>query len=197
MHPLHPELTAAMSAMLDKLDAWLRSGGYSGEPVKMFLAGGMALHFHCGARYTEDVDASFSARLLVPSRELTVDYVREDGTPSTLYFDANYNTTFALLHPDFQENAVAWPGIGNERRLVHLYVFSALDLAVSKISRFAAQDRDDILLLAAHDFFSAAQLRTHAVEALDYYVGNTRWVHGTIDLICDDIAHEKENRPAR
>jgi len=197
MHPLHPELTAALSAMLDKLDAWLRSGDYAGEPVKMFLAGGMALHFHTGARYTEDVDASFSARLLVPSRELTVDYVRADGSPSTLYFDANYNTTFALLHPDFQENAVEWQGIGNERRLVHLYVFSPLDLAVSKISRFASQDRDDILLLAARGYFTAEQLKAHAVEALDYYVGNTHWVRGTIDLICEDIAHEKETRPAR
>jgi hypothetical protein len=62
-----------MGQMLDKLDAHLRSGGYEGEPIRMFLAGGMALHYHCGARYTEDVDASFSARLLVPARELTVE----------------------------------------------------------------------------------------------------------------------------
>ena len=91
MHTPHPELTRAMSAMLEKLDGFLRAGGCEGEPVKMFLAGGMAMHFHCGARYTEDVDASFSARLLVPAHDLTVDYVREDGTPSALYFDANYN----------------------------------------------------------------------------------------------------------
>ena len=47
-----------MGQMLDKLDAHLRSGGYEGDPIRMFLAGGMALHYHCGARYTEDVDAS-------------------------------------------------------------------------------------------------------------------------------------------
>lgn len=43
MHTLHPELTRAMGAMLDKLDVFLRSGGYSGEPVRMYLAGGMAI----------------------------------------------------------------------------------------------------------------------------------------------------------
>ena len=187
MHPRQPELTRAMSVMLDKLDAFLRSGGYAGEPVRMFLAGGMALHYHCGARYTEDVDASFSARLLVPAHDLTVDYRREDGTPSTLYFDANYNDTFALLHPDYREDAVAWEDIGNERRLVQLFVLTPLDLAVSKISRYSPQDRADILLLAEHRFFNAAQLRRRAEEALDYYVGNTHWVRSTIDLLCDEI----------
>ncbi len=193
MHPRHPELTAAMGTMLDKLDAWLRAGDYDGEPVRMYLAGGMALHFHCGARYTDDVDASFSARLLVPARELVVDYRREDGTPSTLYFDANYNDSFALLHPDHRKNAIEWPGIGNDRRLVHLYVINPLDLAVSKISRFAPQDREDVLLLASRGFFTADELRTHALQALDYYVGNTQWVRGTIDLICEEMGQAGTN----
>ena len=82
-------------------------------------------------------------------------------------------------------------------RLIHLQVFSPIDLAVSKISRFASQDREDILLLASRGFFTTEQLRTHAVAALDYYVGNTHWVRGTIDLICEDIAHENESRPVR
>ena len=187
MQQRHPELSQALRRMLDKLDVHLRSGGYEGAPIRMFLAGGMALHYHCGARYTEDVDASFSARLLVPAHELTVDYQRADGKASTLYFDANYNDTFALMHPDYRENAVEWSGIGNELRKVHLYVLTRLDLAVSKISRFSPQDREDILLLARVPFFTAGELRRHAVEALDYYVGNTQWVRETIDLICEEI----------
>lgn len=188
MHLLRPELTRALSAMLGKIDVVLRSGGYSGAPVQMFLVGGMALHFHCGARYTEDVDASFSARLLLPTSELTVDYLREDGTPSALYFDANYNDTFALMHPDYRADATEWPGIGNESRLVRLFVITPVDLAVSKISRFSPQDREDILLLASRDLFTAAQFRQRACEALDYYVGNTAWVRGTIEQVCAEIA---------
>ena len=176
-----------MGAMLGKLDALLRGGGYAGEPVKMFLAGGMALHFHCGARFTEDVDATFSARLLLPLNELTVDYRREDGTPSALYFDANYNDTFALMHPDYRKNAVEWQGIGNETRLVQLFVLTPLDLAVSKLSRFSPQDRADIALLASRGLFTAEELRRYALEALDYYVGNTAWVRGTIEQVCAEM----------
>jgi len=183
----HPELTWAMGQMLDKLDSHLRAGGYEGRPVQMYLAGGMALHYHCGSRYTEDVDASFSARILVSSRNLTVDYLREDGKASSLYFDANYNDTFALMHPDYRDNAIEWIGIGNELRKVQLYVLTPLDLAVSKISRFSPQDREDILLLARSAFFTAEALRGHALEALDCYVGNTRWVRGTLDLLCEEI----------
>jgi len=45
--------------MLNRLDRHLRDGGYEGASVLMYLAGGMAVHFHCGSRYTDDVDASF------------------------------------------------------------------------------------------------------------------------------------------
>ena len=182
-----------MRTMLDKLDALLRGGGYEGEPVRMFLAGGMALHFHCGARFTEDVDATFSARLLLPLNELTVDYVREDGTPSALYFDANYNDTFALMHPEYRTNAVEWQGIGNETRLVRLFVLSPVDLAVSKISRFSPQDREDIALLGAAGFFEPEELRERALEALSCYVGNTAWVRGTIEQVCAEMAHRRRN----
>lgn len=186
MHSAHPELTQALVAMLDKMDASIRQSGYAGEPIRMFVAGGIAVHYHCGTRYTGDVDATFSRRMLLPYKDLVVKYLREDGKAATLYLDPTYNDTFALLHPDHQDNAIEWQGIGNEGRLLHAYVFTPLDLAVSKIARFSEQDREDICSLSA--FFTAAQLRSHAEEALDYYVGNTQWVRGSIDLICSEIA---------
>lgn len=187
MHNLHPELTAALGIMLDRLDGILRRSGYAGEPVQMYLAGGMAVHYHCGTRYTEDVDATFSRRLLIPYEELAVSYVRQDQTEATIYLDPTYNDTFALLHPDHRESCVEWEGIGNENRLIHLRVFCPLDLAVSKIARFSPSDREDILALAARRFFSVAQLQQHAREALGYYVGDTRWIHLNLSEICQDI----------
>lgn len=183
----HPELACALSAMLDRIDAWLRDGGYTGHPVQMFLAGGMAVNFHCGTRYTEDVDATFSARLLLPARQMTVDYVRNDGTPALLYFDANYNDTFALMHPDYREESVDWEGIGNESRLVRLRVLNPLDLAVSKISRSSSQDLEDIRALSSLGLFTRDELRARAFEALDFYVGNTVWVRDTIEKVCSGI----------
>jgi len=68
-----------------------------------------------------------------------------------------------------------------------LFVLTPLDLAVSKISRFSPQDREDIALLASRRFFTAAELRGRALEALQYYVGNTAWVRGTIERVCAEM----------
>lgn len=187
MHSLHPELTQAMSTMLDRIDAIIRQSGYAGEPVQMYLAGGMAVHYHCGTRYTEDVDATFSHRLLLPPQEVVVGYVRENGSEASIYLDPTYNDTFALLHPDHRESCVEWAGIGNERRLIHLRVFCPVDLAVSKLSRFSPNDQADILALAQQRFFSVPQLHTRAGEALDYYVGDTRWIHLNLKQISEGI----------
>ena len=185
MSERHPSLTAALSEMLNRLDRHLRDGGYEGAPVQMYLAGGMAVHFHCGSRYTEDVDASFSKRMLVPVNDLTVDYVREDGSPSALYFDANYNDTFALMHPDYRQDSVEWAGLGGG--LVRLRVLNPLDLAVSKLSRYSEQDREDVLLLARQRYFTADELRGRALAALDYYVGDSRWIRLILDQLADEI----------
>lgn len=187
MHSRHSELTGALAEMMDKLHDYLLKGGYNGDPIRMFLAGGMAVHYHCGTRYTEDVDASFSARVIFPADDLTVDYLRQDGSPSTLYFDANYNDGFALMHPDYRDDAMPWLGIGNEKRLVHLYVLTPVDLAVSKIGRFGEQDRADIKALFQAGLFSAEELKSRATEALDCYVGNLDYVRTSIRLICEEL----------
>lgn len=57
------ELAAALSTMLNRIDATLRENGYAGEPIIMYLAGGLAVNFYCGSRFTADVDASFSRRV--------------------------------------------------------------------------------------------------------------------------------------
>ncbi|MEQ1749176.1 MAG: DUF6036 family nucleotidyltransferase [Prosthecobacter sp.] len=187
MHDLHPELSKAMRELMDKLDSVLRNSGYSDEPLKMYLAGGMAVHYHCGTRYTDDVDASFSRRFLLPYKELMVDYIREDQSHASIYLDPTYNDTFALLHPDHRESCIDWEGIGNERRLIHLRVFCPIDLAVSKLSRFSPNDKADILALAEHRYITTPQLRQRATEALEYYVGDTRWIHLNLKQIGDEI----------
>lgn len=187
MHKLHPELTQAMNQMMDRMDTFMWESGYAGEPVKMFLAGGMAVHYYCGTRYTDDVDASFSQRLMLPFEELVIDYMRETGQQSCIYFDTTYNDTFALLHPDHREACVEWGGIGNEKRLIHLLVFSPVDLAVSKLSRFSPNDQADILALAQHRYFTSTQLQSRANEALGYYVGDTRWIQINLKQISQEI----------
>lgn len=180
-----PELTAALGEMLDRMDGSLRAGGYAGAPVIMYLAGGVAVNYYCGTRYTEDVDASFSRRWVLP-KDLAVNYRRRDGSEAFIYFDHNYNTSFALLHEGFEEAAREWQGIGNETRLVQLRVLAPLDLAVSKISRFSEQDRADIRALAGEGFFSAEELQAHAVAAMRDFIGDKRPLLTSLELLRRD-----------
>lgn len=67
----HPELVSALRVIVDRIDASIPRT-YA-EPVAIFITGGVAMNYYCGSRYTEDVDASFSKRLLLNFDELRAD----------------------------------------------------------------------------------------------------------------------------
>jgi len=183
-----PNLSEALRIVVDKIDGAVRAGGYAGPPINMYLAGGLAVHYYSRTRYTHDIDASFSRRVLLPVKELATQFVGKNGEPSVLYFDNNYNPSFALMHPDYQETAREWRGFGNDQRMVKLYVLDPVDLAVSKVSRLSEQDREDILMLASLGLISAAAVRGRAAEAMDCYVGNKQPLLANIESVCNAIA---------
>lgn len=154
------------------------------EPIAMVLAGGAAMHLYTGARMTDDVDAVFDRKLLVPS-DLAVIYRDSEGKARTVYFDSNYNETYALLHEDAHRDAARLPLEGIEG--AKIFVLQPVDLAVSKLARFAEIDRKDIQQLAAEGLVTAKELRKRAEEALPGYVGNSAPVRTSIDLACRDI----------
>ena len=190
-----PDLQGALALFLDRVDAEIKTGGYDGEPIRMFLAGGLAVNFHCGSRYTGDIDASFSRRLLLRDEELAWTYRKAAGSDALLHFDRNYNPALALLHPDHEANAVEWLGIGNERRAIQLRVLAPLDLALSKVARFSEQDRRDIRDLARVAGFDLAALRGHAAETLAYFLGDQRPILTALDLLESDLRPSPENSP--
>jgi len=63
-------------------------------------------------------------------------------------------------------------------------VLSPVDLAVTKLSRFADQDREDIELLAKRGLIDSASVRKRAEEALGGYVGDVGSVRTSIDIAC-------------
>jgi hypothetical protein len=154
------------------------------EPITMYLAGGAAMHFYTGARMTDDIDAVFDRKLLVPA-DLTVIYRDAEGKARSVYFDVNYNESYALLHEDAHQDAVRLPLKGIEG--ARLFVLQPLDLAVSKLARFSEIDREDILELARNRLITAQALRKRAEAALPYYVGNPVPVRTSIDLACRAI----------
>ena len=137
------------------------------SPVNVYLAGGMAVHLYTSDRVTTDVDAEFGARVFIPN-DLIVDVTLEDGTREAVHFDTNYNSTFALMHEDYTDDAIPLD-MGIEH--IRLYVLSPLDLAVSKIARFADNDKDDIAALVRLGLTSADEIEQRATSALAGYIG--------------------------
>jgi hypothetical protein len=127
----------------------------------------MAVHLYTASRVTTDVDAEFGSRIFIPS-DLIVDVTLEDGTLQSVYFDTNYNSSFALMHEDYQADAIPLD-IGVEQ--IRLHVLSPLDLAVSKIARFAENDKEDIAELVRLGLTTADAIEQRATSALDGYVG--------------------------
>jgi hypothetical protein len=147
------------------------------EPVKMIIAGGVAVNFFCGSRATADVDASFSRRIALP-QDLAVPYKTPDGKLLTVHLDMNYNTTFAVMHEDYEEDAVSLEMKDFVGKNIHLYLLSPVDLAVSKIARYEGLDREDIAALAHAKLISPKDVAERAEEAISYYVGSVdrvRW----------------------
>jgi hypothetical protein len=157
------------------------------EPVDVCIAGGVAVHALTGARVSDDVDTIFSHRVLVP-KDLVVGWRDAQGFMRALCFDYNYSPVFGLLHPDYPERAI--PLVWDSPKPLRLRVLAPVDLAISKLARFADQDRDDIRLLIARGLLTdAEQFSCLAEEALSYFVGDTRFLMHNLSEVCEWIKH--------
>jgi hypothetical protein len=156
-------LATGLQALLRQLEERLALS----QTVNVYLAGGMAVHLYTANRVTTDVDAEFGARLLLPN-DLMVEITLEDGSPQVVYLDTNYNPTFALLHPDYLDDALPLD-LGLQQLQVR--VLSPVDLAVSKIARLADNDKEDIAALVRHGLTHADEIESRANAALAGYIG--------------------------
>ena len=139
------------------------------RPLTIFLAGGMAVHLYTAKRVTTDIDAEFSARVVVSS-DLCVQVNLPDGSTEDIYFDSNFSTTLGLIHENYQDDSVP-VDLGLQH--ITLRVLSPVDLAVSKISRLADPDKEDIRDLVLAGLTGADEIAARAEEALGSYIGNT------------------------
>ena len=192
---VRPEYLAAFTELVQRIAAPLRELPKRALPIKMYVAGGAAMHFYTGERISNDVDAVFSRLIALPS-DLEVAYQDPDGAPRLLYFDRQYNDTFALKHEHAYDDSVPLTLKRINASVLDVRLLSALDLVVSKISRFSSQDRDDITTLAKHGLIKSAALRRRSEQAMENYVGNLETLKGVIDLACR-IVQDAEQRNSR
>jgi hypothetical protein len=189
-----PEYVAAFKEIVSRIAEPLGAVPKRLLPIKMYVAGGAALHFYTGERTSKDIDATFSRKIVLPE-DLEVSYRDADGAARLLYFDRQYNDTFALMHENAYEDSVPLALEDIDPTVLDVRLLSATDLAVSKISRFSEHDRDDIAALARHRLIRSTTLRRRAEEALAGYVGNVEVLHRSIGLACrvvEDIEKRKQ-----
>jgi Nucleotidyltransferase of unknown function (DUF6036) len=185
----------AFRQIVARISAALKQAPVSALPVKMYVAGGAALHFYTGERVSRDIDAVFSQRIALPE-DLEIAYRDADGAARLLYFDRQYNDTLSLMHEDAHDDSIPLSLEGIDARVLDVRMLAPLDLAVSKISRFSEQDRSDIASLARHEHIDSTRLRQRAEEALTGYVGSLERVRGSIELACrivDDVTRRGGN----
>jgi len=195
----HGEYEKAFNEILGRVQQSLKGSRPDVFPVRMYIAGGAALHYLTGARVTEDIDATFSKKILI-DEDIEVSYRDPDGRARLMYLDRNYNDTLGLLHENAYRDSkpVKVPGI--DEKLIEVRILSPLDLAVSKLGRFGDQDREDIELLAKNRLIDSASLRKRAEQALGGYVGNTGPVRTSIDVACrlvDGVRPRERGKPRR
>ena len=183
-----PEYVEAFRTIVSRIERSLQASVTRlPGPVKMYVAGGAALHFYTGARISADIDATFSRRVILPEN-LEVAYRDADGSPRLLYFDRQYNDTLALMHENADLDSVPLALDGVDAGLVDVRLLSPVDLAVSKVSRFEGHDQEDIASLAAAGLLDVEPFRERAEEALVAYVGDHKRIKLSIKLACAIIA---------
>ncbi|MCC6194411.1 MAG: hypothetical protein IT518_08090 [Burkholderiales bacterium] len=191
---MHDPYRKAFDEILLKIERQIKDSGSDAHPTRVYIAGGAAMHLWTGERVTEDVDATFSRKVILDD-DAEVSYRDPDGRARLLYLDRNYNDTLGLLHEDAYDETgpVDVPGI--DRKVLDVRVLAPVDLAVSKLARFTDQDRRDIELLAKRDLIEAESLRLRAEQALQGYVGNISSVKMSIDIACRLVEAVKPRIP--
>ncbi|MGL4406809.1 DUF6036 family nucleotidyltransferase [Zoogloea sp.] len=159
----HTALAEGLRALFQALEQRLSLS----RPLNAYLAGGMAVHLYTANRVTTDVDAEFGGRIYLPN-DLMVEITLEDGSPQVVYLDTNYNSSFALMHEDYLDDAIP---VDMGMDWIKLHVLAPVDLAVSKIARFADNDKEDIVALVRSGLTSADEIESRATDALAAYVG--------------------------
>ena len=177
------EYVAAFREVVSRIAAPLAGAPKRQLPVRMYVAGGAAMHFYTGERISEDVDAVFSHRFALPEN-LEVSYRDADGAARLLYFDRQYNDTFGLLHEAAHDDSVPLAIDGIDPAVFEVRLLAPVDLAVSKIARLSDQDRGDIAALARRGLVTTRALRRRAEEAMGGYVGDLDRLRTSIDIAC-------------
>ena len=160
-------------------------------PVRAYLTGGGAVHYYSNKRVSDDVDLIMQYVVKLPD-DLFVAWINDDGLIEEVHYDYTYNSTFGLLHEDYEDRATSLKTIDNK---FEINLLSPEDLIISKLVRFASKDEEDITNIIETGKVNKEKLYELAKDAISVGVGfNKNFVEINLDIvidICDQ--YEKKN----
>lgn len=136
-------------------------------PVKAYLTGGGAVHYYCNSRVSDDIDLIMQYAVKIPE-DLFVVWLNEEGTLEQVHYDHTYNSTLGLLHEDYEDRAVLMTTIDEK---FEINLLSPVDLIISKLSRFAQNDVEDIINIIKTGKVDKDELFELATDAISVGVG--------------------------
>lgn len=140
--------------------------------IKAFIFGGCAIHLFTNVRGSDDVDIEISSakKLDTHSLILEVDDVYYSDPlegDKVLSLDDTFNVGLPTLHPDYKERVIP---LSTGNTVLHVYLVSAIDIAISKLERCQADDVTDIVALYKKGYFTLDEFEELAIEASGYSI---------------------------
>ena len=136
-------------------------------PVKAYLTGGAAVHYYCNSRVSDDVDLIMQYTVKIPE-DLFVVWLNKEDTLEQVHYDHTYNSTFGLLHEDYEDRAIHMITIEDK---FEINLLSPEDLIISKLIRFAQNDEEDIQNIIKTGKVDKTLLYVLAKDAINVGVG--------------------------
>lgn len=162
------ELLSQLNTEIEKQLSDIRESGV----IKAYIFGGCAVHIYTNARGSNDLDVEIEATKKLDVKSLVLDLDEVYFTDpvrgeSLLVMDDTFQIGITpVLSPDFKERAI--PLSVCKDKVLHVYLVSAVDIAVSKLSRYGTGDEEDIVELYKNKRFTLDEFKVAAYEALDY-----------------------------
>ena len=140
--------------------------------INCYIAGGSAVNFYTGNRGTGDLDFELDKRIELPKLEL--DFQKDNVTLlQKLFIDAIYLDVF---NENYQDGHVV---------TIKPFVFSPEDLVISKLSRWAKNDRNDARELVRLGLVNQDVLEEKIEDALIDYIGLNTFLRYNIKELYD------------
>ncbi len=197
MNELHKEtpLSKAIFELLHEIKEITEATqqGLPAGAIRAFIFGGCAVHIYTNARGSNDLDVELESVKGLDLNSIIiqvepVEYIDESGRTRELYFDNNFNPAIPDLHPDWRESSIALQ-LGEST--IHIYLVSAVDIAVSKLGRCTPDDVNDILSLYQSKQFTLDEFKTRAQEALEYSPTPDR-LQSNIEFAIQELSETKQ-----